>query len=201
MDGSASPFAAWVEGAGRRELSTPLLAIELKSAVEVSDGDRYVRAVPHDGFQLEYGIEFAHAAIGRQEIAFERLDAEIFAREIAPARTFGFFADLEELRAAGLARGASLHNTVVLDDRGLMNEGPLRFPDEFVRHKALDLLGDLALLGAPLRASVRAEKAGHELHHRLVRAILDQRGISHAAAGCSAARGLMEIGQSVQRGR
>lgn len=182
-DGSALPFLALVRGAGRVELPAPCRAIELVAAVEVAEGDRFVRAEPSAGFRLEYGIEFAHVSIGRQEVAFDRLDAEVFEREIAPARTFGFFEDVESLRAAGLARGATLENTVVLDDRGLMNEEALRFSDEFVRHKALDLLGDLALLGAPLRASVRAEKAGHRLHHQLVRAILDQAGARRAAAG------------------
>ena len=118
-----------------------------------------------------YQIEFDHAAIGRQTMTCERLTPETFATEIAPARTFGFLADLEALRAAGLAGGASLENTLVYDDEGPVGDVPLRFDDECVRHKALDLIGDLALMGGPLRAFVTAHLAGHRLHQALVHAL------------------------------
>ena len=110
--------------------------------------------------------------IGRQRFELSDLDAKRFENEVASARTFGFVHEVEALRAAGLARGASFENTLVLDERGLLNEGGLRMPDEFVRHKIIDLLGDLALIGAALHARIEVERGGHALHHRLVAAIL-----------------------------
>ncbi|HYT33315.1 MAG TPA: UDP-3-O-acyl-N-acetylglucosamine deacetylase, partial [Thermoanaerobaculia bacterium] len=114
-------------------------------------------------------IDFAHPAIGRQSYRFD-YHRDNFLRKIAPARTYGFLRDVEKMRAAGLARGGSVENALVLDDRGVMN-GPLRFRDEFVRHKVLDLLGDLALLGRPLGGHIYARKAGHALHIEFARAL------------------------------
>lgn len=174
LDGSASPFVELLQRAGRevtatdRESHVPFV---LEETVEVREGDRFVRAEPAPHFGFRYEIEFGHPAIGRQSIEIEHLTPERFATEIAPARTFGFLKDLEALRREGLAGGASLENTLVFDETGVVNEGPLRFPDECVRHKAIDLVGDLALLDAPLQAFVTAQRAGHRLHHALVREI------------------------------
>jgi UDP-3-O-[3-hydroxymyristoyl] N-acetylglucosamine deacetylase len=174
LDGSAAPFVDLLRQAGRevsgsdRALHAPVV---LEEAIEVRDGDRFVRAEPAPHFGFRYEIDFAHPAIGRQSIEVDRLTPERFADEIAPARTFGFLQDLEALRREGLAGGASLENTLVFDEAGVVNDGPLRFPDECVRHKAIDLIGDLALLDAPLQAFVTAHKAGHRLHHALVREI------------------------------
>ena len=119
---------------------------------------------------LNYKIDFAHPAIGRQSYRFD-YHRDNFLRKIAPARTFGFFRDVEKMRAAGLARGGSVENAIVLDDRGVVN-GPLRFRDEFVRHKVLDLVGDLALIGRPIAGEITAHRAGHALHSRFVEKIL-----------------------------
>jgi UDP-3-O-[3-hydroxymyristoyl] N-acetylglucosamine deacetylase len=131
------------------------------------EGDASICFEPAAGLEVSYLIEYGHPAIGRQEMSLE-LNEETFRTGVAPARTFGFLKDAEALRARGLALGSSLENAVVLDDAGVVNP-PLRFPDEFVRHKILDLAGDLALLGAPLRARVTARRAGHGLHQRAVR--------------------------------
>ncbi|MCR9096344.1 MAG: UDP-3-O-acyl-N-acetylglucosamine deacetylase [bacterium] len=174
LDGSAAPFVELIRSAGREGAPSERLShqpVVLDEPIEVRDGDRFVRAEPADHFGFRYAIDFDHPAIGRQEIVIDRLTPERFAEEIAPARTFGFLKDLDALRSEGLAGGASLENTLVFDDSGVVNEGPLRFPDECVRHKAIDLIGDLALLDAPLQAFVTANKAGHRLHHRLVREI------------------------------
>lgn len=176
LDGSAAPFVALLTQAGRTscapEQVPPAAApIRLHETVEVREDDRFVRAEPAEAFGLRCAIDFPHPAIGRQAFVCEGLSLETFGREIAPARTFGFLRDLEALRAANLAGGAGLENTLVLTDTGWLNEGGLRFDDEFVRHKALDLVGDLALLGRPLHAFVTAHKAGHRLHHALVRGI------------------------------
>lgn len=173
FDGSAAPWVERLRAAGRRVLGRPLRPIELERSVEVREGDRVLRAEPADAFGIHYEIDFEHPRIGRQVLDLPALDAEGFARELAPARTFAFLEEVESLRAAGLARGGSLDNTVVLDDAGVLNPEGLRFPDEFVRHKAIDLVGDLALLGAPLRAHVHVVRGGHRLHHALARAIAE----------------------------
>ena len=173
MDGSALPLVDRVKSAGRELLGADRAAIRLKKPVEIREGDRWIRAEPADCLQLTYSIDFNHPLIGRQTFEIPDVSAAYFARELAGARTFGFVHEVEALRIAGLARGGSLENTLVLDDDQILNEGGLRFRDEFVRHKVIDLLGDLALLGAPLRAHVSVEKGGHSLHHRLVRAIAE----------------------------
>jgi UDP-3-O-[3-hydroxymyristoyl] N-acetylglucosamine deacetylase len=122
-------------------------------------------------FKITYRIDFPHPLIRRQSLALE-VTPERFAGQIAPARTFGFYHEVEGMRRNGLARGGSLENALVLDEKGLLNGQRLRFADEFVRHKILDLLGDLALIGRPLRAHILAEKAGHSLHTHLASRIL-----------------------------
>ncbi|HEU5163231.1 MAG TPA: UDP-3-O-acyl-N-acetylglucosamine deacetylase [Thermoanaerobaculia bacterium] len=170
IDGSALPFVHLIEAAGTRELGETISAMRIRRPIEVADGIKKIRIEPADHLSIEYGIDFDHPTIGRQRVAFD-YDYRTFANDIAPARTYGFLRDVEKLRAAGLARGGSVENCIVLDDSGVMN-GPLRFGDEFVRHKVLDLLGDLALLGRPIRGKITASRAGHALHSQLVAAIL-----------------------------
>jgi len=178
MDGSSLPFAEAVAAAGTRELGDQVDPIVIRTTFAVEEEGASIEFGPWgsggSGLELSYTIVYAHPAIGEQsrEINF---DPETFLRQIAPARTFGFLKDVEGLRRQGLAQGASLANTVVLDDSGVLN-GPLRFPDEFVRHKLLDLAGDLALIGRPLSGRVAARKAGHRLHLKAVRHLLDQAG-------------------------
>jgi len=173
MDGSARPFVRALEEAGTRVLKSPGRGLRISRPFAVSDGGASIVAEPpcvDDVLDLSYAIEYAHPAIGRQSFSV-RLTPGEFAREIAPARTFGFLGDVEELHRRGLALGASYENTVVLD-AGAVISGPLRFPDEFVRHKLLDLAGDLALLGRPLAGRVTAHKAGHRLHLEAVKFLL-----------------------------
>lgn len=176
FDGSAAPLLECLEAAGRRPQRAPRRVLELAGSVEIREGDRWIRAEPCDHLSLDYAIDFQHPHIGRQHLAIPRLDALTFARELAPARTFGFLHEVDALRAAGLANGGGLENAVVLDEASVLNAGGLRFADEFVRHKLVDLIGDLALLGGELRAHVQVEKGGHSLHHRLVQALAARAG-------------------------
>jgi UDP-3-O-[3-hydroxymyristoyl] N-acetylglucosamine deacetylase len=168
MDGSAASFDDLIRSAGlvAQPQLRPLL--QIRHPVSYTDGLRSIRIEPSRVFRVSYGIEFQHPAIGRQTLEIEDLTPACFEREIARARTFGFLEEVDALRRAGLARGASLENTVVLDASGVMNEGGLRWPDEFVRHKVLDLLGDLALIGYPIRGHVQVERGGHAIHRALL---------------------------------
>ena len=177
LDGSAAPFAARLRRAGIRPLAAARCELEVTECFEVGDADRWIRVEPGDGLSLDYSIEFAHPAIGRQRFVLPHLDGDRFERELAAARTFGFADEVERLRAQGLAQGGDLSNTLVLGEGGLLNEGPLRWPDEFVRHKVVDLLGDLALVGSELHARITVEKGGHGLHHALVRALIERTGL------------------------
>lgn len=174
LDGSAAPWAALVASAGRRALDDPVEPVSLDQPIVVQDGTRSIRADPADALSLDVSIDFALGSIGRQRLvatAEEVADPAWFAAEVAPARTFALREEVDALQAAGLARGGSLGNAVVFDAEGPVGGAPLRFPDECVRHKTIDLLGDLALLGRPLAARVVVERGGHALHHALVRAI------------------------------
>jgi UDP-3-O-[3-hydroxymyristoyl] N-acetylglucosamine deacetylase len=173
LDGSALPFVRALKRAGIKPLAGNIRALKIRTPFAVEDnGATLIAEPPSAGGELwlAYSIEFLHPAIGRQSRGLS-LTSATFAREIAPARTFGFIKDVETLRGRGLALGASFENTVVLDSERVMN-GPLRFPDEFVRHKLLDLAGDLALLGRPILGRFTAHKAGHRLHLQLVRFLL-----------------------------
>jgi UDP-3-O-[3-hydroxymyristoyl] N-acetylglucosamine deacetylase len=174
LDGSAAPLVDLILRAGLQPLPQPRPVLRVKKHLRVEEGRSVVSFEPASAFEVLYEIEYQHPLIGKQELALA-LDPEAFRSQVAPARTFGFLKDAEQLRARGLARGSSVENSLVLDDRGLVNP-PLRFPDEFVRHKILDLVGDLALLGAPLQGRVTARRAGHTLHLRAVRALLDATG-------------------------
>ncbi len=177
LDGSAAPFAARLHEAGRRTLGAPRRVLEVVREHEIVLEDRRIRVAPDQGLSIDYTIDFDHPCIGRQRFELARLDPAIFERELAPARTFGFEREVESLRSLGLGCGGDLANTVVLGETGLRNPGGLRFPDEFVRHKVVDLLGDLALLGADLQGRVTVERGGHGLHHALIRALLVEPGL------------------------
>ncbi len=170
LDGSALPFVRLFHAAGFERQDAPVRPFAVDREVEVARGDRSIRYVPDGaGLTISYDIDFPHPVVGRQQLTVAIRPEEYSAR-IAPARTFGFARDVEAMRARGLARGGNLHNAVVLDDTGIAS-GPLRFRDEFVRHKVLDLVGDLALLGHPLDGHVHAVKAGHALHIEFARAL------------------------------
>lgn len=174
VDGSALPFIHLIEAAGIRELDATVEPIRIREAIEVRDGDKFVRIEPtrSNHLQIRYNVDFAHPAIGKQSMQLE-LNAANFTKKVAGARTFGFLRDVEKMRAAGLARGGSVENCIVLDDHRVIN-GSLRYSDEFVRHKVLDLVGDLALLGRPLIGEISASRAGHALHSRFVAAVLEK---------------------------
>jgi UDP-3-O-[3-hydroxymyristoyl] N-acetylglucosamine deacetylase len=171
LDGSALPFADAVAGAGTRSAGPGRKVMKVVAPFTVEEGGASVEAVPDSGLRISYVIEFDHPVIGSQSVDI-RVTTESFRSEIAPARTFGFLKDVPELRRRGLAMGGSFANALLLDDEKLVN-GPLRFPDEFVRHKVLDLVGDLYLLGVPVRGYFKARKAGHALHIKAVRYLLD----------------------------
>ena len=172
MDGSAEDFAAMILRAGVAEQPAARRALRVRRPVSVEQGDRSVRVEPHEAWEIDCMIDFAHPLIGVQRLRFDALDPEAYVSEIASARTFGFTEEVEALRRANLIRGGSLANAVVLTPTGMLNETPLRRPDEFVRHKVLDIIGDLALLGMPLVGRVRAERSGHVLHAALMSKLL-----------------------------
>lgn len=183
FDGSAAPILEWLLGAGLVSLGEKRNPIVLSRPIEIQDDDCSIRAVPAETFGIDYEIDFPQPAIGYERFNEDIVDALVFGAEIAPARTFALMAEVEALRKAGLGLGGSLENTIVVDEAGVMNEGGLRMQGEFVRHKVLDLIGDLSLLGAPLHAKVSVSKGGHRLHHELVRAIVAQQGGGARAGG------------------
>lgn len=174
LDGSAARFVEWIRLAGRARQNANRRKLAVVEEFEIRDGDRWIRIEPADALRISYAIDFAHPCIGRQSLEIPSFDEKVFERDFAAARTFGFAHEVESLREAGLARGGGLENAIVLDDTSILNSGPLGWRDEFVRHKVIDLVGDLALLGASLHAHVRVEKGGHGLHHRLVQALVDR---------------------------
>ena len=185
LDGSSQPFIDLLAQAGIRRLRRRRRYLRVVKPLEISDGDRRIGIYPAEEFRVRCLVDFAHPRVGRQEIELV-VNRESFCRLLAPARTFGFLEDVERLRAVGLIRGGSLENAIVLTRDGVMN-GELRFPDEFGRHKARDLIGDAALVGLPLKASVVAHKAGHALHTHLITRLLADRSLwtisSEEAAG------------------
>jgi UDP-3-O-[3-hydroxymyristoyl] N-acetylglucosamine deacetylase len=171
MDGSAAPFVRVLDRAGLRPQERARRFIEVLETVEVVDGDKRAALKPAADFELAFEIAFPTAAIGRQAIDLP-MDEAAFRTELADCRTFGFLAEVEALRAMGLARGGSMDNAVVIDGDRILNPEGLRRPDEFVRHKALDAIGDLYLLGGPLIGRFEGVLAGHGLNNALVRAML-----------------------------
>ncbi len=173
MDGSAAPFVFLLQSVGIVEQNAPKRFLRVKKAVEVTEGDKWARLLPYEGFRLEFSIQFNHPAVDRSgtHVTVDFAD-QSYIRDISRARTFGFTQDVEAMRAQGLALGGSLENAIVMDEYRVLNADGLRQPDEFVRHKVLDAVGDLYLVGAPLLASFVANKSGHAMNNRLLHALL-----------------------------
>lgn len=171
LDGSALPFVQALSEAGLKFLSAEKKAVKIIRPLLVEEKRASISASPGSGFVVRCAIEFDHPAIQRQELKLE-INPRSFSEGIAPARTFGFLRDAPRLREQGMALGGSLANAIVLDDQGVIN-GPLRFPDEFVRHKILDFIGDLALFGSPFIGHFKVHCAGHGLHLKALRHLLD----------------------------
>ena len=186
LDGSARPFVELINKAGIRRQRARRSFVKILRPVEVIDGMRRIVVYPAEVFHVTYRIVFPHPLIGAQSMEFAPHSCS-YAAEIAPARTFGFLEELEMLRKNGLIRGGSLDNAVVLDREGVVNPEGLRFPDEFCRHKLLDLIGDISLLGHPLIGHVVAERAGHAMHAQLVSRLLRERNSWRLVSGSEVA--------------
>ena len=173
MDGSAAPFVFLLQSAGIEEQAAAKKFIRVKKVVEVKEGDKWARLAPFDGFSLDFSIVFSHPAVA-QSGSSAHLDFadQSYMREISRARTFGFMQDVEALREQGLALGGSLDNAIVMDEYRVLNQDGLRYADEFVKHKILDAVGDLYLIGHPLLAAFSAHKSGHALNNALLRELL-----------------------------
>lgn len=171
LDGSALEFVQLLDRAGFRPQPTSQRYIEILETVHVVEGDKHAALLPCDRYEMRFEIDFPSAVIGNQVIDFV-VDEPTFRKDLMAARTFGFAHEVEALRQAGLARGGSLENAVVIDGDDILNPGGLRMEREFVRHKALDAIGDLYVLGAPLLGRYEGYKAGHALNNKLVRALL-----------------------------
>jgi UDP-3-O-[3-hydroxymyristoyl] N-acetylglucosamine deacetylase len=174
LDGSSKQWVELIERGGIVELEAPRAYLRVLKHIEVSEKNRTMSIEPADQFRITCQIDFDHPMIGRQQLEIS-FHPGIYAREIAPARTFGFVEELELLRRNGLARGGSLENAIALTQDGKVNTEPLRFEDEFVRHKILDIIGDLALCGMPILGHVRASRSGHGLHTMLLSSLLRDR--------------------------
>lgn len=174
LDGSSRPWVELIENAGIVELEAPRAYLKVLKRIDVSEKDRRMSIEPADEFRITCEINFNHPMIGLQQREVS-LGLGAYAAEIAPARTFGFVEELALLRRNGLARGGSLENAIALTGDGMLNPEPLRFADEFVRHKILDIVGDLALCGMPILGHVRASKSGHGLHTMLLSTLLRDR--------------------------
>jgi UDP-3-O-[3-hydroxymyristoyl] N-acetylglucosamine deacetylase len=171
MDGSAAPFAYLIKSVGVRVLDEAKSFIVIKKAVTVRDGDKEATFAPSSRFRVDCTIDFKHPLISDQSFEMEFSD-RTFSREISRARTFGFLRDVEMLKKIGLAKGGSLDNAIVVDEFSILNPDGLRFPDEFVRHKVLDAMGDVSLFGHPVIGHLRVMKSGHALNHKLVQRVL-----------------------------
>ena len=176
MDGSASPYVLLAQQAGIEEQPAPKRFLRVRHRVDVVEGDKWARLEPYDGYRLSFSIEFRHPVIERstQSVSIDFAETS-YLKEIARARTFGFMHEVEDLRESGLALGGGLDNAVVLDEYRVLNSDGLRFADEFIRHKLLDAIGDLYLIGKPLLGAFSAHKSGHALNNQLARALLADR--------------------------
>jgi UDP-3-O-[3-hydroxymyristoyl] N-acetylglucosamine deacetylase len=173
LDGSAAPFVFLLQSAGIEEQGPEKRFVRIRKDVEVTDGDKWARFRPHDGFRINFAIEFEHPLFRRHgQRAVMDFSTTLYLREISRARTFGFMRDLEHMRSRNLALGGTMDNAIVLDDYRVLNEDGLRFEDEFVKHKILDAIGDLYLLGHSLIGEFEGYKSGHGLNNRLLRALL-----------------------------
>ncbi|MEK7191490.1 MAG: UDP-3-O-acyl-N-acetylglucosamine deacetylase [Pseudomonadota bacterium] len=175
MDGSAGPFVFLIQSAGIAEQTAPKRFIRIKKKIRVEDGDKWACFEPFEGFKVSFTIDFNHPTFKNStQCASMDFSTTSFVKEVSRARTFGFMGDLEALRNVGLARGGGLDNAIVLDDYRILNDDGLRYEDEFVKHKVLDAIGDLYLLGHPLVGSFNAHKSGHKLNNRLLRLLVAQ---------------------------
>jgi UDP-3-O-[3-hydroxymyristoyl] N-acetylglucosamine deacetylase len=176
LDGSAGSFVFLLQSAGIVEQAAPKRFIRVKHPIEVREGDKWARLEPHFGFKLRFSIDFGHPAIDAtlQEVEVD-FAVDSYVSEISRARTFGFMQDVEALRSRGLAQGGSLGNAIVMDEYRVLNADGLRSHDEFVKHKILDAIGDLYLVGHPLLAAYTAHKSGHAMNNALLRALLADR--------------------------
>jgi UDP-3-O-[3-hydroxymyristoyl] N-acetylglucosamine deacetylase len=173
MDGSAAPFVFLIQSAGVHEQDAPKRFLRIKQPVQVADGDKWARLEPYDGFRLSFHIDFDHPLLkATAQQAVVDFSTSAYIREVSRARTFGFMHEFEFLRSKRLALGASLENAVAVDEYRVLNQDGLRYDDEFVRHKILDAVGDLYLLGQPLLGAYTAFKSGHALNNKLARALL-----------------------------
>jgi len=177
MDGSAAPFIFLLQSAGLVEQNAPKRFLRVKQAIEVREGDKWARLEPYEGFRLDFSIHFNHPAVDKSgtRVVVDFAD-QSYVRDVSRARTFGFTQDVETMRSQGLALGGSLENAIVMDEYRVLNADGLRIPDEFVRHKVLDAIGDLYLAGAPLLAQFSAHKSGHALNNRLLRELFANAG-------------------------
>jgi UDP-3-O-[3-hydroxymyristoyl] N-acetylglucosamine deacetylase len=173
LDGSSGSFVFLIQSAGIEEQAAPKKFIRVLEPIEVRDGDKWARLDPHFGFRLKFSIDFGHPAIDAtvQEVEVDFAETS-YVREVARARTFGFMQDVETLRAHGLAKGGSFGNAIVMDEYRVLNADGLRYGDEFAKHKILDAIGDLYLVGHPLLAAYTAHKSGHAMNNQLLRALL-----------------------------
>ena len=174
MDGSAAPFVFLVEEAGVLVQEKPRLYLDILTPLQIQDGDKFIKIIPSDELRITYHVSYNHALISEQTLTLPIIP-EVFKDQISPARTFGFLYEVEYLRKVGLTLGGSKDNAVVLDDNKILNDH-LRFPNEFVRHKMLDLLGDLSLCGFRLKAHIYVHKGGHGLHTKMAQHIMDNLG-------------------------
>jgi len=173
MDGSAGPFVFLLQSAGIEEQRAPKRFIRILESVSVADGDKWARFDPYDGFKVNFEIEFNHPTFKmHSQVASMDFSTTSFLREVSRARTFGFMRDLESLRSRNLALGGNMDNAIVLDDTGILNEDGLRYEDEFVKHKILDAIGDLYLLGHSLIGEFSGFKSGHALNNKLLRSLI-----------------------------
>ena len=200
MDGSASPYVLLLQQAGLEEQAAAKRFLRVNKVIEVRDGDKWARLEPYDGFRLSFSIEFRHPVIERstQSVTVDFANTS-YLKEIARARTFGFMQDVEELKGSGMALGGGLDNAVVLDEQGILNAEGLRFADEFIRHKLLDAIGDLYLIGRPLLGAFTAHKSGHALNNQLLRALVsdttawEMASFEHAAQAPAGIAGLVRL--------
>jgi len=173
MDGSAAPFVFLIQSAGVREQDAPRRFLRIRQPIQVADGDKWARLEPYDGFRLSFHIDFDHPLLkSTAQQATVEFSTAAYIREVSRARTFGFMREFEYLRSRRLALGASLENAVAVDDYRVLNQDGLRYDDEFVRHKILDAIGDLYLLGRPVLGAYVAYKSGHALNNQLARKLL-----------------------------
>ncbi len=173
LDGSARPFVEMIQKAGIRKQRRPRSYMRIRRELELREGNKFIAVYPADSYSVSYTINFPHPLIGKETFRVDLSDGN-YLREIAPARTFGFLHEADAMRQQGLIRGASTENAIVLTKDQIMNP-PLRYPDEFVRHKVLDLIGDLALVGKQILGNIVADRAGHAMHTALVSRLLRDR--------------------------